>query len=96
MPQRIPPAVRDHVLRNREEFAADMRLHLHRGRRFELTVTDVHTEARMVDGSESVTTSKVALPLTAEQAEALGLPEPEETGQSSWCRARGCGGASSW
>lgn len=78
MPQRIPPAVRDRVPRNREEFAADMRLHLHRGRRFELTVTDLHTDTRTVDGFESVTTSKVALPLTAEQAKALGLPESEE------------------
>ncbi|MEV5242577.1 hypothetical protein AB0K89_26245 [Streptomyces cinnamoneus] len=78
VPQRIRPAVRDRVPRNREEFAADMRLHLHRGRRFELTVTEVHAEARTVDGFESVTTSKVALPLTAEQAEALGLPEAEE------------------
>ncbi|WP_414170946.1 hypothetical protein ACMATS_38105 (plasmid) [Streptoverticillium reticulum] len=78
VPQRIPPAVRDRVPRGREEFAADMRLHLHRGRRFEITVTDVHVDARTVDGFESVTTSKVALPLTVEQAEALGLPE---TGQ---------------
>ncbi|MFF4534136.1 hypothetical protein ACFY1P_33305 [Streptomyces sp. NPDC001407] len=78
VPQRIPPAVRDRVPRDREEFAADMRLHLHRGRRFEITVTDVHVDARMVDGFESVTTSKVALPLTVEQVEALGLPESEE------------------
>ncbi|WP_240351037.1 hypothetical protein [Streptomyces olivoreticuli] len=78
VPQRVPPAVGDRVRRGREEFAAGMRLHLHRGRRFEITVTEVHADTRTVDGFESVTTSKVALPLTAEQAEALGLPESEE------------------
>ncbi len=39
VPQRIRPALRDRVPRTREGVAADMRLHLHCGRRFEVTVT---------------------------------------------------------
>lgn len=73
VPQRIPPALRDRALDSRQEFAASMRLHLQQGKRFDLTVTDFHPDTRTVDGFES-TTSKVALPLTEEQAEALGLP----------------------
>lgn len=75
VPQRIPPAVRDRIPRTAQEWSADMRLSLHRGRRFDLTVTDVHLAERTVDGIESVTTSKVGLPLTEGQADALGLPE---------------------
>ncbi len=52
-----------------------MRLHLHRGRRFDLTITEVHRAERTVDGIEPVTTSKVGLPLTDGQAQALRLPE---------------------
>ncbi|MEU5436405.1 hypothetical protein AB0G73_23925 [Streptomyces sp. NPDC020719] len=74
MPQRIPAKVRDRRPCV-ETFAADMRLHLHRGRRFDLTVTDVDLVERTVDGIEAVTTSKVGLPLTDEQAQALGLAE---------------------
>lgn len=75
VPQRIPSAVRDRVPRTPEAFAADMRLHLHRGGRFDLTVTDVDLQARTVDGIESVTTSKVGFPLTEGQVQALGLSE---------------------
>ncbi|MFF8391697.1 hypothetical protein [Cellulosimicrobium funkei] len=75
VPQRIPPAVRDRVPRTPAAFAAHMRLHLHRGRRFDLIITDVDLQSRTVDGIESVTTSKVGLPLTEAQTQALGLPE---------------------
>lgn len=37
VPQRIPRAVRGRIPRTPEAFAADIRLHLHRGRRFDLT-----------------------------------------------------------
>lgn len=74
VPQRIPPAVRDRIPRTRQEFAADMRLHLHRGKRFDLTVTDINVDGRTVDGFESLTTGRTVLTLTDEQMEALGLP----------------------
>lgn len=75
VPQRIPPALRDSIPRTAQTFAAYMRRHLHRGRRFDLTVTDVGCHARTVDGIESEATSKVDRPLTGSQMPALGLPE---------------------
>ncbi|GGP80165.1 hypothetical protein [Streptomyces melanogenes] len=75
VPQRIPAAIRDSVPSTAEAFAAHMQLHLNRGRRFDLTVTDVHRAERTVDGIEPVTTSKVGLPLSEGQVRALGLPE---------------------
>ncbi|MEU5189912.1 hypothetical protein AB0G83_22625 [Streptomyces klenkii] len=41
-------------------------------------------DTRTVDGSESLTTSKVVLPLTVEQAEAFGLPEPPRSAKPLW------------
>ncbi|MEW2635436.1 hypothetical protein AB0903_28265 [Streptomyces sp. NPDC048389] len=77
VPQRLPRSLRDRLPRDRATFAADMRLHLHRGKRFDLTVTDVHLgppASPTVDGVETLKTSNVALPLTSEQASLLGLP----------------------
>ncbi|WP_327228598.1 hypothetical protein OG301_38570 [Streptomyces platensis] len=78
VPQRLPPALRTRYPRTRAEFAADMRLHQHRGDRFELTVTDIAPEAATVDGYEATTTNRVTLRLTAEQAELLELPAGPE------------------
>ncbi|MGW2865891.1 hypothetical protein [Streptomyces sp. NPDC001205] len=77
VPQRLPRSLRDRLPHDRETFAADMRLHLHRGKRLDLTVTDVHfgpPAPPTVDGVETLKTSNVALPLTSDQADLLGLP----------------------
>ncbi|MEU1628299.1 hypothetical protein ABZ746_23805 [Streptomyces sp. NPDC020096] len=74
VPQRLPAALRNRLPRTREEFAASMQLHQRRGDRFELTVTGVADDGKTVDGYETTSTSRVTLPLTAEQAERLGLP----------------------
>jgi hypothetical protein len=51
-----------------------MRLHSLRGDRFDLTVTA--TADTTVDGYETTHTSRVSLPLSAEQADAPGLARP--------------------
>ncbi|GAA1924308.1 hypothetical protein [Streptantibioticus ferralitis] len=73
VPQRLPPALRRPPQTERE-FIAYMRLPRHCGHRFELTVTDLDAENATVDGYETATTNRTTVPLTPEQAEALGLP----------------------
>ncbi|MFC9227591.1 hypothetical protein ACFTZI_01210 [Streptomyces decoyicus] len=77
VPQRLPQALRTRYPRTRTEFAADMRLHQHRGDRFDLTVTDIAPETATVDGYEA-TTNRATLHLTAGQAELLELPASPE------------------
>ncbi|MEJ8654873.1 hypothetical protein WKI65_44255 [Streptomyces sp. MS1.AVA.3] len=77
VPQRLPRDLRDRLPRDRETFAAYMRLHLHRGKRFDLTVTSVDPGPPgrpSVDGVETLKTSKVALPLTSEQRPPRAAP----------------------
>lgn len=72
VPQRLPAALRDRIPRTAEAFAADMQLHLHRGRRFPLTVTFLEADAT-ITGIQATHTSNAQLPLTDEQAALLGL-----------------------
>lgn len=45
-----------------------------RGTYFPLSVTDVDTEARTVQGLRVVSTTRVTVELTEDQVEAVGLP----------------------
>jgi hypothetical protein len=73
VPQRLPSALR-RPPKSAAGFTAYMRLYQHCGHRFELTVTDLHSEAATVDGYESATTNRTTIPLTPEQADRLDLP----------------------
>ncbi|MFE7357914.1 hypothetical protein ACFU8Q_33475 [Streptomyces sp. NPDC057543] len=73
VPQRLPPALRHRIPRTHADFAADMRLNLRRGDRFDLTVTGTDPEGATVDGYEATTTNRVTLRLTADQIDAVKL-----------------------
>ncbi|MFJ1845230.1 MULTISPECIES: hypothetical protein [unclassified Streptomyces] len=78
VPQRLPPTLRHRIPRTHAGFAADMRLNLRRGDRFDLTVTGIDPEGATVDGYEATTTNRVTLRLTADQTVLLDLPAGPE------------------
>ncbi|MEU5241639.1 hypothetical protein ACH4UR_35610 [Streptomyces lydicus] len=78
VPQRLPAPLRRRLPRTRTELAADMQLHLRRGDRFNLTITDISTDDATVDGFEATTTNHVSLRLTEEQTTLLDLPDTTE------------------